>query len=672
MEIDQVVFNDRRLVIELDEANGYTTAIRYPEDEFGMNWILEDSDWGRVEGFDNYRVEMLANGADIYSESKDKKLSLKIEKRIADGVYTESYRITNNDLSEVIFTKDELGIHFPYNCTFENKKNLHESSCVTSLWCGGDIAWMCTAKPSGFVPYLVCNLTEGSISDYSISYDVSRVKVGASYRGDIVLIPGEQVLAPGKSAVVSFAFRFTDTKPDTGALDKYNRLRVWADRYSAFAGEQIGCRLDSLDEWESLEITCDGRSVDYVKSGNTARWTLCFDTIGERDIRVAVDGKKTWMRINILAPLDEILIKRAEFICEKQQCTDESSCLDGAYLIYDRATGATYYSESFRDNNASRERISMGVVVAQALQKKYSDKMFESLKRHRRFVERELLDTDTGRVYDEVGKNPRFTRAYNYPWMSVYYLEWYLLTGEACCLEISAKIMIAYYELANGGRQESPCMRLFEICSLLEKEKLTELLGKLKALIFAHADRVIANGSRCFSEEVSCTQFMFNGKINMLTQAYLISSDKKYLELVPEYIKRSNAFFGNQPDFHINKLAVRYWDLYWFGKMKTYGDTQPQWLTCLSAETYDFMYKTGFGEEYSIYSRDVLLNNLCVYSEDGFASAGYLVPYKVVQYASDETRINDYMKPGVAFGNRYDDFANDQDWSLYYAIKLLG
>ena len=60
-----------------------------------------------------------------------------------------------------------------------------------------------------------------------------------------------------------------------------------------------------------------------------------------------------------------------------------------------------------------------------------------------------------------------------------------------------------------------------------------------------------------------------------------------------------------------------------------------------------------------------------MYAPDGFASAGYLVPYKVVQYASDESRVNEYMKPGIAYGKRYDDFANDQDWSLYYATKLL-
>ena len=83
------------------------------------------------------------------------------------------------------------------------------------------------------------------------------------------------------------------------------------------------------------------------------------------------------------------------------------------------------------------------------------------------------------------------------------------------------------------------------------------------------------------------------------------------------------------------------------------------------------MYKTGFGEEYFKRSKAVLLNNLCVYTEDGFASAGYLVPYKVVQYTSDPNHKNAYMKPGIAYGKRLDDYANDQDWSLYYATKLL-
>ena len=75
-------FNDGKITVEIDGTNGFTTAIHYPDDEFGMNWVLDNSDWGRVDGFDSYRVESLANGADIYSDNERKNLSLKIEKRI--------------------------------------------------------------------------------------------------------------------------------------------------------------------------------------------------------------------------------------------------------------------------------------------------------------------------------------------------------------------------------------------------------------------------------------------------------------------------------------------------------------------------------------------------------------------------------------------------------------
>lgn len=343
--------------------------------------------------------------------------------------------------------------------------------------------------------------------------------------------------------------------------------------------------------------------------------------------------------------------------------------MDGAYLIFDRDNNSLYYDD-FADNNACRERLSMGVVVAQALQKKYDEDMMKSLVLHREFIEREVFDKGTATVYNGINRDDKWKRAYNYPWMSVYYFEWYLLTNEKECLENSARIMISYYENVKGGNQESPCIRTFEICRSLQKEGLTELRERLLGHTFAHADRIVRDGSECFSEEVKCTQFMFNGKINILCQAYMMSGDKKYLKFVLDFIERSNAFFAKQPDFHLNMIAVRYWDLYWFGKSKTYGDSMPQWLSALSAETYDFLYKCGFGEEYMRDSKTVLMNNLCVYFHDGFASAGYLVPYKIIQYSPNNDSTNASLKPGVAFGHKYDSFANDQDWALYYATKL--
>ena len=96
----------------------------------------------------------------------------------------------------------------------------------------------------------------------------------------------------------------------------------------------------------------------------------------------------------------------------------------------------------------------------------------------------------------------------------------------------------------------------------------------------------------------------------------------------------------------------------------------PQWLSALTAETYMFLSETGFGDAYREAAESILQSNLCVFFPDGFASAGYLVPYKVVQFTSDPSYKNDCLIPGTAYGHSYDSYANDQDWALYYIMKL--
>ena len=61
---------------------------------------------------------------------------------------------------------------------------------------------------------------------------------------------------------------------------------------------------------------------------------------------------------------------------------------------------------------------------------------------------------------------------------------------------------------------------------------------------------------------------------------------------------------------------------------------------------------------------------MCIYREDGSAANNYLYPYKVVQYTSDPAYENERMKPGIVYGKKYDDWANDQDWALYYASRF--
>ncbi len=664
-----MTFEDQKIRISFDDSSGFTTSIRDPGDVYAMNWVLENSDWGNVDHFISREVIQMDDGIQVLAHRAKDNLLLTVEKRVRGGIYEETYTVTNNGSSEYFLTRDNFGIHFPYNCIFTGKENMHSRSCVTHVWCGGNISWMYSKKPDGSKPYFVGNVTRGSFSDYSISYDVSRVRLGAAYRGDIVMHPDTTVVLPGGSAVFSFAFYFSNTGPDSGGLCQYHRMHLCADKYSAFVGEPIHCAFRSLTKLENVRIACGDEQIPYERQGDALRFTLSFHTPGERKISVKADGCQTYMRVNILEPIEVILLRRAEFIAKKQQYHREGSCLDGAYLIYDRATDSQYYCEQFGDNNASRERLSMGVTVAQALQRKYDPFLMESLRKHRRFVEREIFDAATATVYDSVNRNMARRRAYNYPWMAVYYLEWYKLTGELVCLKYAARIMIAYYEDVNGMRQESPCMPMAELCQLLDQEGLYTLKEQLSAYTLRHADNILDQGAACVSDEVVCTQAMFVMKISLLCQAYKISKDEKYLKNMQFYLDRAAAFCAGQPDFHLQGNAVRYWDLYWFGKSRTYGDSMPQWLSALSAEAYDALSKVGFGERYRELSRQVLFNNLCVYAPDGFGSCGYLVPYKVVQYTSDREYQNAMMPCQTTYGCRYDDFANDQDWALYFAVK---
>ena len=44
---------------------------------------------------------------------------------------------------------------------------------------------------------------------------------------------------------------------------------------------------------------------------------------------------------------------------------------------------------------------------------------------------------------------------------------------------------------------------------------------------------------------------------------------------------------GNQPSYHLNEIAIRHWDGYWFGKREMWGDTFPHyWSTLTGAAFY--------------------------------------------------------------------------------------
>lgn len=666
-----------------DLKTGVTLEIRDPHDPAGMNWIDSNPVWGTVDGFEVHSVKAEGGKILVSARNSSENLSLTIEKFVEGERYTERFCVTNDGPAARTLSHDNLGIHFPYNCNFKGRPNLLETSCVTHLWCGGDASWLYSAKPDGSRPFLVCWVTEGGLGDYSIFYDCSRTQNGSHYRGVLVLHPTPCSLAPGESKSWTFAYSFTDRKPDECLPDFPTALRAAAENYSVYSGETISGTLETAFEWESAEILAVGtenpesevapsapKTISYEKNGNSAHWSCVFETPGEREIQFRVGGKKTFLRVNVLEPLETILAKRARFIAEKQQVCEKGSPLDGAYLIFDRETERTYCL-SFADSNAARERLSMGVIVAIALQKQMDPVLMDSLKRHRTFVERELFDEETGTVFNDIGRNNQLNRAYNYPWMADYWFEWYRLTKERQCLENAAGTLLAYYRLIDGIPQESPCLEPVQVHQCLAAEKMDALAAELKDAVLRHAELILKSGNAFYSGEVSCTQGMFHQKIISLCHAYLLSGDPKYLKLLPGFLAGAEAFCGQQPDFRMNCAGVRYWDLYWFGKMKTFGDTMPQWLNALYGEMNLLLSRLNLCEpaERARTADRVFRNSLCLFCPDGFAASSYLVPYRVTQFCPPNAKISPSFQPQTTFGQCYDDWANDQDWILYYAVR---
>ena len=58
---------------------------------------------------------------------------------------------------------------------------------------------------------------------------------------------------------------------------------------------------------------------------------------------------------------------------------------------------------------------------------------------------------------------------------------------------------------------------------------------------------------------------------------------QKYLDGAKQQMPSLEAFNGNQPSYHLNEIAIRHWDGYWFGKREMWGDIFPHyWSTfCL-------------------------------------------------------------------------------------------
>lgn len=576
-------------------------------DPYRMNWIEGVVEWGTVKAPEQISVEKCC--------------------REEDGIITERYTFTNL-LHRPIFTSlADIGIYTPFNDDYCGSDICTKMRCHTHIYCGDGMAYVMALRMGGEAPHLGMVLTKGSLGGYSVERDLSRI---SNDRGDFILHPAPAVLNPGEAFTIEWKLFWHEGKEDFYqklSLVHPGYIDVQADHYVVFSGEKV-------------RICVDGEEKLCQKASELGPHTYTFSK----------NGMEAKCVVNILPPFKELLEKRVHYIAEKQQLHKEDCPLDGAYLIYDTKEEHIYYREE-NDYNGGRERVGMGILMAAYLQRFPDERLRESLDQYLAYVERELYDDADALVTNDYGYDNHYRRLYNYPWMSLFFLENYKLRKDVNYLYKAYKVMVSFY--AQGGdRFYAIAVPLEKLMKCLAEEKMQKEYEELLGCFRRHCDTLLQNDILYPAHEVNYEQSIVAPAANLLLEMHLLTGEEKYREGGRRQLGILELFNARQPHYLQYEVAIRHWDGYWFGKKRQYGDTYPHYWSALTGNAYKLWYRVSGDERYLQMAESSLRGVLSLFFPDGSASCAYVFPVTINGEA----------------GQRYDDYANDQDWGMYFYL----
>ena len=615
--------------------------IIFSGEPYGMNWLRKDFVYGEV---------LCPPGLEAVSES------------VWEGETLTTEFLIKNVTEKPVFTSlSDIGLRLPLQDRYEDSDTCIRKRCHTHIFCGKDISYVYALRMGGEAPHFGLVVTEGSFGGYSIERDLSKM---SNDRGCFILHPCPDVWQPGEEKRLVWKIFSHAGEEDffhkAGMLRPF--VRVEASGYVLFPGEE--CVLHVTPSFEAKRITVDGE-VYSPEEG----WHFTYDnsvTPGDRIFKVCADGIQTTCRIYLHANPNQLAENRCRYIVEKQQYRGEKpEGLDGAYLIYDTEEEHTYYTAR-NDDNAGRERVGMGLLISAWLQEnkdvrgqekceeklKLTEKVERSRQRYMDFVLRELVDEQTGEVFNDFGRDNSYERLYNMPWYATLMVEQYKLTGEKEYLEIACRILKAFYK--KGGYVHYAIeIPILSLCHALKDAGLLTELDVMTGLFRNHGDAIAELGTHYPPFEVNYEQSIVAPAANILLQLYLLTREEKYLEAGKKQLQVLELFNGHQPDYHLYETAIRHWDGYWFGKNRMYGDTFPHYWSGLTGSCFALMYVITGEKRYAKRAKDSLRGILPMIFPDGRASCAFLFPVTV----------NGKKCSG------YDPYANDQDWALYFYLR---
>jgi len=562
--------------------------------------------------------------------------------------------VKNENAHPFYFRREDLAFFVPFADSYDNSEISQRIRCHTHIAALGENSWIQTER-MGFSEHNVgVILLKGSTYSYS-----QENCINSNDRGHLVMNVSPFHLLGGDSYEIELAV-FTHK----GGDDFFNEIKkfpeyIHVDSPDGFVmekGEERKVIFTAGEKVKSAKLLLGAKKLPCTINQNTVTAIVPGKTSGEKKVSYEINGRCGESYFHVSESLEKLQKARARFIVKHQQCLEKKSPLYGAYLIYDNEEKQQYFSYDFTDHNANRERMVMAVFIAKYLRKTGDESVRKSLNLFTEFVLRECVDEETGISFNNIGRAANVVRLYNAPWVVLYFCELYLLTKEKRWIDLAVRMIIPYYK--NGGTSFYPNgIRFWEIACAIRESGQEDAYNEVMELFNEHIENLIKNGTNYPPHEVKFEQTIVTPAACLMLDKYLLSGDEKYLKEAKKHLDILIKFNGSQPDYRLNKVPLRYWDNYYFGKTRScsYGDTLPHPALAHSAHCfYTYGVITG-DKKWLDYGMQCWQSGYCLFKPNGEGISSYVYP----------ERVNGFK------GAYFDKYANEQDGFLYLIYKTV-
>jgi hypothetical protein len=396
----------------------------------------------------------------------------------------------------------------------------------------------------------------------------------------------------------------------------------------------------------------DGGPANTPIEGGAGEFTVTMPEPGVARIAVG-DPTRPATSVTIVAVpgLEDLVGARTRFIRERQQVLDPGSPRFGALLPYDNRFDAMMVDPPRHDYNDGRERVGMGVLLAQRRQTHPDDELIAATDRYAGFVA-DRLQSPAGVVYDS-SDDRTIERLYNYPWVCRFWLEMYVATGEDRYAERLLNTVRAFYR-AGGARFYAIGMPILRGHRVLTARGRHADAAELLELHRTNADFIRSRGADYPSHEVPFEQTIVGPAAIVLLELHLVTGDPALRRAAEDHLRLLELFGGPQPDGRLHDVPIRHWDGYWFGARPRWGDVMPHHWSAVTAWAWALRGLADRDETWSRRARRLSAATLHTFTGDGRASAAFVYPLIV----------------NGQHEHSFDPLANDQDWALVTALDI--